>query len=115
MLLVILVFKLINNDSVVNAIFKAAGYTYGPLLGLFVFGMATKRNVIDKLVPFICLLSPLLTFLVDNNSLAWFGYALGFELIVLNGGITFLLLLITSKEAERTRAQNPEVKIKQKV
>lgn len=97
MLLVILAFKVINNDSVVNAIFKAAGYTYGPLLGLFVFGMATKRNVKDKLVPFICLLSPAICFLIDANSAALTGYVIGFELIIYNGLITFLLLLLTSK------------------
>ena len=97
MLLVILGFKIINNDSVVNAIFKAAGYTYGPLLGLFVFGMTTRRMVLDKLVPVICLLSPLLTYFIDINSLNWMGYALGFELIVLNGLITYLLLALTSR------------------
>ena len=99
-LMVILVFKIINNDSVVNSIFKAAGYTYGPLLGLFFFGMATKRLVRDKLVPFICLASPLITFVIDMHSFAWTGYTLGFELIVLNGLITYLLLLFTSKKGE---------------
>ncbi|MDP4240862.1 MAG: sodium:solute symporter [Bacteroidota bacterium] len=96
-LLVILVFRIINNDSVVNSIFRAAGYTYGPLLGLFAFGMFTKRNVRDKLVPYICLSSPIITFILDENSMAWIGYSMGFELIVLNGLITFLLLSITSK------------------
>lgn len=96
MLGVILVFRLINDDSVVNAIFKAAGYTYGPLVGLFAFGMFTRRRVRDKLVPFICLLSPMLTLLIDKNSMAWFGYSIGFELIILNGLITYLFLLLTS-------------------
>ena len=100
MLLVILGFKVINNDSVVNAIFKAAGYTYGPLLGLFTFGMITKRDVTDKLVPFICLLSPAICFLIDSNSAAWTGYVIGFELIIYNGLITFLLLLLSSKPAK---------------
>ncbi|WP_207531650.1 sodium:solute symporter [Desertivirga arenae] len=100
MLLVILGFKVINDDSVVNAIFKAAGYTYGPLLGLFSFGMITKRDVADKLVPFICILSPALCFLLDSNSSAWIGYVIGFELIIYNGLITFLLLLLTSKPAK---------------
>jgi len=100
MLLVILAFKVINDDSVVNAIFKAAGYTYGPLLGLFVFGMITKRNVTDKLVPFICVLSPAICFLIDANSAALTGYVIGFELIIYNGLITFLLLLLTSKAAK---------------
>ena len=96
-LLVILVFRIINNDSVVNSIFKAAGYTYGPLLGLFAFGMITKRTVRDKLVPYICLSSPIITFIIDKNSLVWTGYSMGFELIILNGLITYTLLRITSK------------------
>ena len=97
MLVVILVFRLINDDSVVNALFRAAGYTYGPLLGLFAFGMANKRAVTDKLVPFFCIVSPVLTFILDTNSLAWTGYAMGFELIVVNAAIMYLLLLLTSK------------------
>jgi Na+/proline symporter len=115
MLLVILGFKIINNDSVVNAIFKAAGYTYGPLLGLFVFGMTTRRMVSDKLVPFICLLSPLITYFIDANSLNWMGYALGFELIVLNGLITYILLALTSRAGTADRmatAPKPELNLK---
>lgn len=115
MLLVILVFKVINNDSVVNAIFKAAGYTYGPLLGLFVFGMSNNRKVIDKLVPFICLLSPGITYWIDSNSQDWVGYALGFELIILNAAITFLLLLLTSKPSSQVVPQVAETKVKQTV
>jgi len=95
--LVVLGFRVINDDSVVNAIFKAAGYTYGPLLGLFAFGMFTKRAVTDKLVPGICLLSPALCYVIDTHSKAWTGYAIGFELIILNGFITYLFLLLTSK------------------
>ncbi|KAA8483107.1 Na+/proline symporter [Arcticibacter tournemirensis] len=100
MLLVILGFKIINDDSVVNAIFKAAGYTYGPLVGLFAFGMSTKRIVTDKLVPFICILSPVLSFIIDRNSGSWFGYSIGFELIIINGLITYLLLLVTGKSGK---------------
>lgn len=105
MLLVILVFRVINDDSVVNAIFKAAGYTYGPLLGLFAFGMISKRIVTDRFVPFICLLSPAITYIIDSYSLTWIGYMMGFELIVVNGLITFLCLLLTSKPntGEETR------------
>lgn len=99
MVAVIMIFKMINNDSVVNSIFTAAGYTYGPLVGLFAFGMLTKRAVADKLVPYICIVSPLLCFVINTNSMAWFGYAMSFELIVLNGLITFLLLWITGKTA----------------
>ncbi len=99
MLLVILVFKTINDDSVVKAIFKAAGYTYGPLLGLFSFGMLTKRDVADKLVPAICILAPALCFILDSNSVKLTGYAIGFELIIFNGIITYILLLLTSKSS----------------
>lgn len=93
---VVLVFKVINDDSVVNAIFKAAGYTYGPLLGLFAFGMMNARKVKDKLVPFICLLAPILTFMIDINSKMWFGYAVGFELIIINAFITICCLFLIS-------------------
>src|SRR5690606_9009867 len=97
MLLVILVFKAINDDSVVNSIFKAAGYTYGPLLGLFAFGMISKRAVKDKLVPFFCILSPLISFLIDKYSPALVGYSIGFELVVINGMIMYILLFLTSR------------------
>ncbi|QNK63268.1 sodium:solute symporter [Pedobacter sp. PAMC26386] len=97
MVVVIMVFKTINDDSVVNSIFTAAGYTYGPLLGLFAFGMLTKRAVTDKLVPYLCLASPVLCFVINTHSVKWFGYAMSFELIVLNGLITFLLLWVTGK------------------
>ncbi|WP_164111022.1 MULTISPECIES: sodium:solute symporter [Sphingobacterium] len=97
MLIVILVFRLINNDSVVNAIFTAASYTYGPLLGLFTFGMLTKRAVNDKLVPYICILSPLILFLLNTYVISVYTpYIIGLDLIIHNGLITFLLLLITS-------------------
>lgn len=99
MVAVIMIFRLVNDDSVVNAIFKAAGYTYGPLLGLFAFGMLTKRAVADKLVPYICILSPILCYIIDINSLSWFSYILGFELIILNGLITFILLWVTGKHS----------------
>jgi Na+/proline symporter len=99
MVLVIMVFKVINNDSVVNSIFTAAGYTYGPLVGLFAIGMLTKRAVSDKLVPYICIASPVLCFIINSNSLKWFGYEMGFELIILNGLITFLLLWATGRSS----------------
>ncbi|WP_432710309.1 sodium:solute symporter [Pedobacter sp.] len=99
MVIVIMIFRLINDDSVVNAIFKAAGYTYGPLLGLFSFGLLTKKAAKDKLVPYICIVSPILCLLIDANSMNWFNYALGFELIILNGLLTFLMLWCTGKDS----------------
>lgn len=99
MTLVILVFRIINDDSVVIAIFVAAGYTYGPLLGLFSFGILTNRAVRDRLVPYICILSPFLCFGLSYLLEHRLGYMMGFELIVANGGITFLLLLFSSKKS----------------
>jgi len=97
MLLVILVFKLINNDSVVNAIFTAASYTYGPLLGLFTFGILTKYAVRDRLVPYICVVSPLLLYVLNQFVISVYtSYVVGLDLIIYNGLITFLLLWFTS-------------------
>ncbi|MGQ1911066.1 sodium:solute symporter [Marinifilum sp. RC60d5] len=97
MFFVIVVFDIINNDSVVTAVFKVAGYTYGPLLGLFVFGMGNKRAVRDRWVPVVCLLSPILTYVLNmySESLFW-GYRFGFELLIANGLITFIGLWIIS-------------------
>ncbi len=87
---VVLIFRAINDQSVINAVFTAAGYTYGPLLGLFAFGMFTKWQVKDKFVLPICLASPLLTYIINVNSVdLLFGYKFGFELLILNGLLTF--------------------------
>jgi Na+/proline symporter len=100
-LLIIVIFDRINDQSVIDAVLKIAGYTYGPLLGLFSFGLLTKRQVKDKLVPFICLMSPAISYVISLNSVAWFGgYKFGFEILMLNGLITFLGLFATSHKAE---------------
>ena len=101
MFLVILLFNAINDASVVSMIFKIASYTYGPLLGLFCFGLFMKtKTVHDKLVPFICVLSPAICFLISLNSAALFGdYVIDNELIIINGLITFLGLLLISNPA----------------
>jgi len=98
MFIVIIIFNIINDASVVSMIFKIASYTYGPLLGLFSFGMFLKsRKVIDKFVPFICIAAPLITLFISMNSEMFFGnYVFDNELIILNGLITFLLLLLIS-------------------
>ena len=102
MLLVIIIFNNLNDKSVVNMIFKIAGYTYGPLLGLYSFGLFMKRlTVNDKFVPFICMASPLITLFISSNSQLLFGdYKFDNELIIINGLITFLLLLCISKKQE---------------
>ncbi|MCH7401265.1 sodium:solute symporter [Belliella kenyensis] len=98
MFLVILMFKWINDQSIINAVFIIAGYTYGPLLGLFAFGLFTKFNVKDKLVPYLAIAAPLITFLISKNSeklLA--GYKFGFEALILNGLLMFMGLYLIRK------------------
>lgn len=87
---VILIFNRLNSKEVITAVFDLAGYTYGPLLGLFSFGAFTKRPVNDRLVPFICIAAPIITYILNENSAAWFdGYKFGFERLIINGLITF--------------------------
>ena len=96
--LVILVFRAINDDSVIVAVFKVAGYTYGPLLGLYSFGLFTKKQIKDKFAPLVCILSPMLTYLLNENSEWLFGgYKFGFELLLVNGLFTFLGLWIIAQ------------------
>lgn len=99
MFLVIVLFRIINNDSVVTAVFKVAGYTYGPLLGLFAFGILTRMKVNDRWVPVLGLMSPVLTYIINSNSVAWLGgYKFGFELLLLNGLIMFVGLFLLRRK-----------------
>jgi SSS family transporter len=96
--LVIVAFRTLNDASVITSVFKAAGYTYGPLLGLFAFGLFSRFQVRDKFVPVVCLLAPVLSYIINNNSEAWFGgYRFGFEILIVNGSLTFLGLLMIMK------------------
>ena len=97
--LVIVIFNAINDSSVVGMIFRVASYTYGPLLGLYSFGLFWKsKTITDKYVPFICIASPAITYLISENSKnLLMGYTFDNELIILNGIITFLGLLLISK------------------
>jgi Na+/proline symporter len=102
---IIMIFYQINNQSVIEAIYKAASYTYGPLLGLFAFGFMTKWQVRDALVPIVCIASPIICYILNANSEAWFnGYKFDFELLILNGFLTFLglCLLVKPKSKEVT-------------
>ena len=100
---VIMIFSIINDESVITSLFKAAGYTYGPLLGLFTFGMFTTRNIKDKWTPLICLASPLLSYFINLNSEAWFGgYKFGFEILILNGLLTFIGLWLISVKKDQS-------------
>jgi Na+/proline symporter len=95
--IIILGFKILNNESVVNAFIRVSGYVYGPLLGLFIFGMFTKRDIRDKWVPFICLFAPLFSIVLYFNSESWFQYKFGFEMLLINSLITMFGLLIIQK------------------
>ncbi len=98
-LIIILVFKEVNEKTVIDAVLNVAGYTYGPLLGLFTFGIFTKRKAGGMLVPVICLISPLLSYWISYNSVTWFsGYKISIEILIVNGLITFLGLWMISKK-----------------
>jgi Na+/proline symporter len=93
LVLAILIFRAINDDSVISALFKVAGYTYGPLLGLFAFGIFTKWNIKDRAVPIVAVLSPVIAYVLQLY------IPFGFELLMVNGGITFLGLCLLIKRA----------------
>ena len=98
LLVVIFIFKAINDESVIKALFVVAGYTYGPLLGLYSFGLFTHIKLKDKYVIPICILAPLLSFLLKKYAYSLFnGYEIGFELLIINGLFTFLGLLCIGK------------------
>lgn len=99
----IILFKELNNDAVINQVFKFAGYTYGPLLGLFAFGLFNKIKINDKLTPIVCLVAPTICYVLDSNSKQWLnGYQFGQELLIINGLLTFMgLWLIKQNSAEK--------------
>ncbi|MBQ2675461.1 MAG: sodium:solute symporter [Prevotella sp.] len=88
--LMIILFRMLNSTTVIDAIYVICGYTYGPLLGLFAFGMLTKRKSQDRLVPYICVASPLLCYGIDALTTCLTGYRFGYELLMLNGVFTFV-------------------------
>jgi SSS family transporter len=98
MFLVILIFRWINDQSVINAVFIIAGYTYGPLLGLYAFGLFTPWKVKDKWVPYLAVGAPLMAYLISQNSEKWlWGYQFGFEVLILNGLLMFIGLVLLKK------------------
>ena len=100
--LFILLFRMINSTSVIDAIYIMCSYTYGPLLGLFAFGLLTKRVANDAFVPYIAVASPLICYAIDTATSALTGYKFGYELLMLNGLLTFVGLLLTQKgQAQR--------------
>jgi len=106
MFIVILIFNSLTDQSVVSMIFTVASYTYGPLLGLYAFGLFIKsKTVHDKLVPLICVIAPIITFWINSNASKWLsGYVFSVEIIIVNGILTFIgLLLISKTTQENTR------------
>jgi Na+/proline symporter len=97
--LAIIIFHSLNNDAVINGLFKAAGYTYGPILGLFTFGLTTTRTIRDKWIIPIAIMAPILSYIIDSNSKEWLnGFTFGFFILAVNGTLTYLGLLLISKE-----------------
>ena len=95
LMFVILLFRLINDESVIQALFTVAGYTYGPLLGMYSFGLFTKWKVIDRYVPWVAIASPVICIFLNIFSEELFaGYKFGFELLLVNGLVTFLGMML---------------------
>ena len=109
--IIILAFKAINSRSVIDAIYMIASYTYGPLLGLFVFGLFTKKHPRDKFVPYICIASPLICFLTDYLVKRHTGYVFGYEMLMLNGAITFWGLWLCSIDNGQLAMENFEKRV----
>ena len=99
--LFILMFKTLNSTSVIDAIYILCSYTYGPLLGLFAFGLFTSRKPCDKLVPYIAVASPLVCFVLEKTAMQCWGYKFGYELLMINGLLTFVGLYVSGRDGER--------------
>ena len=98
-LILVIIFKVINDKSIIGLILKIAGYTYGPLLGLFAFGILTKHQIKDKLTLWVCLAAPIITYALSTYlEKAEFAYQIGIEVLIINGIITFLGLWLIRKK-----------------
>ncbi len=104
MVIVIVIFYELNDDSAINAVYSLAAYTYGPILGMFIFGLACRKPVRDRWVPVVAVLSPIICYVLQSHSEAWFGgYQISFELLLINALITAAgLCLLIRKEGEGT-------------
>ncbi len=98
LVIVILIFRVINDQNVISAIFTVAGYTYGPLLGLYAFGLFTKFKIHDRFVPYLAIAAPIISYLLKIALDMWFGWKVGFELLIINGLITILGLLLLKRK-----------------
>jgi Na+/proline symporter len=101
LILVILLFKAINDDNVIQSLFDAAKYTYGPLLGFYFAGLFTKLKVKDKFIPIVAIAAPILSYILNTFSLELIGYKFGFELIIINGFFTVMgMWILRSKDTD---------------
>ncbi len=104
----ILLFRIVNSTSLIDAIYTIVSYTYGPLLGLFAFGLFTQREVLaDRWVPLVCIASPLLCYAADRLAQSLYGYHFGYELLLLNGLLTFMGLYMLSAKSLHTDTPEP--------
>ena len=100
----IYVIHILNNDSVIQTVYKVASYTYGPLLGMFCFGIFTKRQVRDRWIPLVVILAPVITWIIDVNSAVWFnGYVFSHERLILNALLTFMGMVCLLKGSVKTK------------
>ena len=98
-------FREVDNGSLIQILLVVAGYTYGPLLALFSFGIFTKRNVMNTAVPIICVLAPVLCYILKQHDKQWLGgYTIGTELLIINAGLAFLMLFLCSKKSDPSLA-----------
>ena len=98
MAVVILGFEYCADDSVINLVYKVAGYTYGPILGMFVFGMSTRRRIKDRWMPLVAIAAPLLSGLLQYVARTHWHYQIGFELLIYNAAFTMLGMLLLTKK-----------------
>lgn len=103
-LICVFLFRMVDNGYLIDTLLDVAGYTYGPLLALFVFGIFTSRNVRKEFVPIVCIAAPVACYILKQNAAKWLGgYQIGTELLIINGSLTFLLLLLSSKRGEKLK------------
>jgi Na+/proline symporter len=95
--IVILIFKLINDESVISTLFKVAGYTYGPLLGMYAFGLFTNWRIKDNLIIPVVVLAPILSYVLQLMAPIYWGFHFGFELLIVNGALCFLGMILIKK------------------
>lgn len=105
-LICVFFFRAVDNGSLIQTLLVVAGYTYGPLLALFTFGIFTKRKTKEELVPLICLLAPVICYILKSNEQWLGGYKIGTELLIINAAITFILLILFSKKTQQEAVIN---------